>query len=157
MATFDIPVEYMEKAPWLCSDKKPRLPGTATHLCIYTHPRDVISPSANELWFLYLLVNKLQKFMPKPKTQFWAGLQNPSGYLATSRKDVGEQEGSESIHGGSSSVSSAKQTLYRSPYLYRYLCKINIVTETQYLRVFCGLTLASPNVNSPEWQLLCPI
>ena len=98
----------MEKTPWLSSDEKTASADSNAHIHTDTQPWDVILPSANELWFLYLLVNKLQNFMPKSKSQFWAGLQNPSGYLATSRKDVGEQEGSESIH-GSNSVSSAKQ------------------------------------------------
>lgn len=70
MATFAIPVEYTEKAPWLRSDKKALVLWTAMHMHMYTHPWDVILPSTNEFWFLYLLVNKLQKFMPKPESQF---------------------------------------------------------------------------------------
>lgn len=99
---------------------------------IHTQHWDVILPAGSDgkFWFLYSLANKLLKFMPKPKTLLWAGLWNPSGYLATIRKEVGRQEGSETVQ-GSNSVSSAEQTLYRSLHFYRYLCWIYIATEMQ--------------------------
>lgn len=70
MVTVDIPVEYVEKAPWLCSDKKTALEGSNGH--IDTQLQDVILPAGSDgkFWFLYLLVNKLLKFMPKPKSLF---------------------------------------------------------------------------------------
>lgn len=111
-----------KKTPWLCSDRNAALGPSNGH--IHTQPQVVILPAANDgkFWFLYLLVNRLLKFIPKPENLLWAGLWNPSGYLATrSRKEVWEQEGSEAVR-GSNSVSSAKQALYRSLYLYRYVC-----------------------------------
>lgn len=69
---------------WL--EKKKMLPQKATH------PWVAILPSAHRFWSLYLLFNKLQKFLPKPLSQFGTGWRTPSCYLATGREDVWEPQ-----------------------------------------------------------------
>lgn len=46
MVIVDIPVEYVEKAPWLCSHKRTTLVASNEH--IRAQPRDVILPAESD-------------------------------------------------------------------------------------------------------------